>query len=341
MERNLALIDGFFAAQSALFWLPVFVLYFGGSLAPAEILTLEAVYYAAVVAIEVPSGWLSDRIGRRRTLVLSGLAWAGGAAVIGLSSSFAGFALGQVLLAAGRAFASGTDSSLLFESLAALGRAPEIRARHGRASGIGFITMALSALVGGAVGAIDLRLPYALSVISGLLAAGVAARFTEPPAIDTAATVGEQVRVLRTAADDPVVRRVFAFAVLSVVLIHIPYELQQPWLELLVGVDGAAAWSGVVVGCSFVLAAIGSRIAATRIRLARFPTASAFPRSGSSTAEAPTARGELADRHLQLLASEVGPEHIGEAVLRVGGVPEQEVGDALLTGGADHEIRIW
>src|SRR5215469_14901662 len=39
-------------------------------------------------------------------------------------------------------------------------------------------------------------------------------------------------------------------------------------------------------------------------------------------------------------AAEVGPEAIGDEDLGVGDLPEKEVGDALLAGGADEEVGV-
>ena len=46
------------------FWYPIFFLYFLARLPLVQVLQLEAIYYAGVVLLEVPSGWFSDRIGR-------------------------------------------------------------------------------------------------------------------------------------------------------------------------------------------------------------------------------------------------------------------------------------
>ncbi len=265
LEGNLSRIDLLYAAQNALFWLPVFVLYFSETLSAGEVLLLESVYYAAVVGLEVPSGWFSDRVGRRRTLVLSGLGWGMGAATLALAGLLDGglamFAVGQGLLAGGRAFASGTDSSLLYETLAALDRGDELRARLARAAGIGFGTLAVASLVGGGLGAIDLRLPYLLSAVAGLVAAAAAFSCVEPPMEEPEEPgLATQWARIREASADPALRWVFVGTVLFTVLVHIPYELQQPWLKLWIG--GEAAWvSGLVVAGSFAMASLGSRLA--------------------------------------------------------------------------------
>jgi hypothetical protein len=264
LERNLSRIEWIYAAQNALFWLPVFVLYFSERLTAGEVLLLESVYYAAVVGLEVPSGWWSDRFGRRRTLVLSGLSWGVGAGMLGLAGVLDGgiamFAVGQVLLAGGRAFASGTDSSMLYETLAGLGRVDELRRRLARAASIGFGMLAVASLLGGGLGGIDLRLPYFVSALGGLVAAGAAWSCVEPPHAEEQPGLRAQLAQIRQAAAVPELRWVFAGMVLLTVLVHIPYELQQPWLKLWTG--ESAAWvSGIVVAASFAMASLGSRLA--------------------------------------------------------------------------------
>ena len=51
---------------------------FASKFSISEVLLLESVYYIAVVILEVPSGYVSDRMGRRPTLMAA-------AALLGLS----------------------------------------------------------------------------------------------------------------------------------------------------------------------------------------------------------------------------------------------------------------
>src|SRR5689334_19684395 len=70
-------------------------------------------------------------------------------------------------------------------------------------------------------------------------------------------------------------------------------------------------------------------------------TASAAPLVGlGHAAEAALARGELRQRAVDLLAAEVRPVGGCGVELGVGGLPEQEVGEAHLAARADHEVRV-
>ena len=101
---------------------------------------ITAVYYVATVVLEVPSGVLADRIGRKRLLVFGAFANLLGFATLGLAHDLATFVIAEVLIASGTATVSGADSALLFDRLAAEGR----QADYPRIEGAGYAAWLLS-----------------------------------------------------------------------------------------------------------------------------------------------------------------------------------------------------
>ena len=79
----------------------VFYLFFGEFLTLEGLLQLEAIYYVAYVLLEVPSGYFSDRVGRKPTLVISASALVLSFLLFSIGSTFAIFALAQILNAVG------------------------------------------------------------------------------------------------------------------------------------------------------------------------------------------------------------------------------------------------
>jgi MFS family permease len=229
LERNLRMYPLLVGGRNALFWLPVHLLWFSALLDPAEVLRLEALYYLGVVILEVPSGFVSDRYGRRNTLLAGSICWSAGSATIACAGGFEALAVGQLLLAAGQAFHSGSDSSLHYDSLVALERTDEMAVREARAQTLGFRVLAVSALIGGLSAAVDLRLGHALSAVAGLVSVYAASRMTEPPRL-RGLPVLDQLRAVLGALRDPVVRWLTLFVVLLTVSEHVPYELVQPWI---------------------------------------------------------------------------------------------------------------
>ena len=139
---NIALYPWFRVLKSLVFWQAVWFLYFQNTLSAAEAILLYAVYDVATTALEVPSGYMSDRLGRRLTLIASALAGLAGSMLLAFGDSFFVFALGQVLLGASAAFLSGTDSALLYESLVAAGRQDEIEEQELKAWRFSFSALA-------------------------------------------------------------------------------------------------------------------------------------------------------------------------------------------------------
>lgn len=275
MDRNLRLYPVYQGFRNAVFWIPVFFLYFSSVLPPAQVLLLEAVYYLAVVVLEVPSGYFSDRIGRRATLVISALTWGSAGVLFVVGGDFLVFAVAQGLLAIGMAFNSGTDSALLYESLLTLDRKDEIGEHEARAQAVGFRAAAGAAIVGGAVAGVDLRLAYVLSALAGVGALIVALRLAEPPRDATSPTLPPLRQILACGRQlgQPVLLWTFVFAVAMTVFNHIPYEFVQPWIDMLLEREGAQydmtpLVAGVFVAITALTAAwIGRRAPAIKRRI--------------------------------------------------------------------------
>ena len=74
LERNLQLYGWYFPLSRTYFWSPIFFLFFSERFSIEQILQLQSLYYVSAVVLEVPSGYLSDRVSRTATLLMSALA---------------------------------------------------------------------------------------------------------------------------------------------------------------------------------------------------------------------------------------------------------------------------
>ncbi len=250
MARNVALIPWFGFLRNLSFWQATWFLYFQSELSAAEAILLYVVYDIATTALEVPSGWMSDRLGRRLTLIASALAAVAGLGLLAFGSGFAVFVAAQVLLGAHAAFVSGTDSALLFESLAADGREAELEAQELRQWRFGFIALALSAVTGGLLAQIDATLPFVGSMIFMVLLAILTLAFSEPPRRDETPSDGDLLRLstLRPAFLQPVLLWLFCLSVLMYGFSHVPFVFGQPFIEAALQGVGLASEAPVVSG---------------------------------------------------------------------------------------------
>lgn len=281
MARNLVLYPWFKFAQSLLFWQAVWFLYFQDALTPAAAIALYAVYDLSVTLLEVPLGVLSDRMGRRRTLIAAAGTAALGSAMLAVGDTFVVFALGQALIGAGAAFASGTDSAALYETLAAQGREDEVEAQEARALRFSLVGFALSAVTGGAVALWSFEATFWGAAMAGGVALMLALRFSEPPRRQVQAQAAA-IPALRAAFAQPVLRWIFALAVVMYGFSHLPFVFGQPFILAAlsdVGLSGEAplisgAVTAVMMGLSVVASvyALGLRgqIGLVRILLLAF-----------------------------------------------------------------------
>lgn len=271
MARNLAVYPWFKFAQSLLFWQAVWFLYFQEALSPAAAIAMYAIYDLSVTVLEVPLGVVSDRIGRRRTLIAAAGAAAIGSALLGLGDTFLVFALGQALIGAGAAFASGTDSAMLYQSLAALGRNDEVEAQETRALQHSLWGFALSAVIGGAVALWSFEATFWMAAIAGVAAFALALRLCEPPRSGDETVVGGQISALKAAWAQPVLRWIFALAVVMYGFSHLPFVFGQPFmataLEAVGWGDETPLVSGMVTAVMMGLSVVAS-LFALRLRRA-------------------------------------------------------------------------
>ena len=268
LQLNIGLYPWFRAASDGHAWITVFFLYMSQSLPLDQVIELSAVYYLSVFLLEVPSGYFSDRIGRRRTLLIAAAAFVASYVCFIVGAGFWWFAAGQFLLATGMAMQSGTDTAFHYDSLKALGREAEYAQREAKAEQWGLTMLAIATLSGGLLGMIDLRLAYVFSLLSASAMALLAWRFVEPVHADESTAIPQSfTRVVWGCClrlRDPVLGWVFAVVIVLYAMAHIVYEFYQPYITLLqLPALEASAYapliSGIVISVSMFGGAIGAR----------------------------------------------------------------------------------
>lgn len=279
MSKNITLYPWFKFFQNLTFWQAIWFLYFQNELSAADAILLYVVFDVATTILEIPSGYMSDRLGRRFTLIASAITGVVGASLLALGHSFAVFAVAQVFLGASIAFASGTDSAILYESLASAERQNEIEQQELRAWRFTFIALAISAITGGAL-ALDLGiLPFVAGAVALLCALCITLKFYEPPAAQYTADQGSEfvhVISIGTILKTPVLVWLFALSVSMYVFSHILFVFGQPFiLEALKGtsLEGETPFvSGVVSTLMMILSVITSLFALGLRRKFGLPT---------------------------------------------------------------------
>lgn len=130
---------------------------------------------------EVPSGYVSDKIGHKNGLILSKV-------LLVLSSAFLLFAgniflaaTGTVLWSIGFAFISGTGSAFLFETLKALGKEKKYTHISGKVSSIGFAVPVIFMVSVPFLVSINFTLPFLVALITDSIGLIAALLLVKPP----------------------------------------------------------------------------------------------------------------------------------------------------------------
>ena len=168
MARDLRLFYLFRLLATSYLYVPIFMLFQADrGLSFFERLALGGVFSAVVILVEVPTGVLADRIGRRRAMMAGALAMVAAALVASQAHSFGAFAVAEVLAALSMALCSGADSAYLYDLLCEHDAAHEYGRRESAASAWHLAGSAVAFAGGGLLAHVDLALPY-------LVTAGVA-----------------------------------------------------------------------------------------------------------------------------------------------------------------------
>lgn len=247
MRRNIDLYPWFKFVQQLVFFQATWFLYFESRLSAAEAILLYVVADISTTVLEVPSGYMSDRLGRRLTLLAAALCGVAATALLVAGDGFTQFALANVLLGAAAAFASGTDSALLFESLKAEDRMAEVEAAALKAWRSGFAALALSALTGGMLAQFDAVLPYVATMIATVALLAITAMFREPPHA-ARASHRDSLGAIRTSLVQPTLLWLMCLTVVMYVFSHVPFVFGQPFIREALASAGHADQAPLVSG---------------------------------------------------------------------------------------------
>ena len=168
MTRDLRLFYAFRLLATSYLYVPIFMFFLasrGFGFYPAMI--LGAVYAGVVILVEIPTGALADRIGRRKSMMAGSLAMVAACLTAYSAHTFGVFLIAEVLAAVSIALCSGADSAYLFDLLKDNGQGHDYPRREGTASAWHLVGSGAACIGGGFLAEVDLALPY-------LVTAGVA-----------------------------------------------------------------------------------------------------------------------------------------------------------------------
>jgi len=123
----------------------LFIFYSDLGLSELEMFQLKAFYSLSIVIFEIPSGYVADVIGRKKTLIFGSILGTAGFAIYSFYSGYWAFMTAEIILGLGQSFISGADSAMLYDSLKADNRENEYVKFEGRNFSVGNFSEAIAA----------------------------------------------------------------------------------------------------------------------------------------------------------------------------------------------------
>ena len=146
--------------------MPIIVLFFQeNGLSMKEVLLLQSFFSIGVILFEIPSGYFSDVIGRKTTIILGCVLGFIGFSVYSFSYGFLGFLIAELILGLGSSFLSGTNSALIYDTLVQSKKEKDYKKIEGRLASIGNFSEAIASFLGGFVALISLRTPFYIEMV--------------------------------------------------------------------------------------------------------------------------------------------------------------------------------
>ncbi len=145
-----------------------------------EIFLLQSIFSGALFLFEVPSGYISDLLGRKNTLIIGSALSGIGFTLFAFVSGFIGLSIAEVILALAVSFVSGTDTALLYDTMNAAGVKKAPIKYTGKMIFYMGLGEAAASIVGGLLVLISIRVTLYAHIAVSWLPVMVAMTFVEP-----------------------------------------------------------------------------------------------------------------------------------------------------------------
>ncbi len=160
-SRNVIILLILRAVRWFLVVMPVVTIFYREhGLSNQDIFILQAFYAIVVVLSEIPTGYFSDVLGRKKSLILGMIFWVIGLGTYAMTRDFWWFLIAELILWLGSSFISGTDSAMLYDTLLDEGKAVENKKIQWYLQTVSSISEASASFLGGFLAVISIYLPY-------------------------------------------------------------------------------------------------------------------------------------------------------------------------------------
>lgn len=245
------------------FSVPVMVLFWqNNGLSLTEVMILQSVFAIFVVILEIPTGYFADVIGRKKTLIISGITGLIAMIAYSLGHNFFHFLVAEIFFSLSVSFSSGTTSAFVYDTLQNLGREKDYKKIQWNAFFYWMITLAFASIIGWFIAKIDLRYTLYASIPFFALMIPLVFFMQEPQRhklIFEKGYIKELFKVIKTALiENKKLRWIIVYSWIIYAFNQSALWLYQPYFQIS-GLD--IAYFGIVFASFQVVSAFSSKYA--------------------------------------------------------------------------------
>ncbi len=246
------------------YFIPIMILFLQlSNLSYIEIFILYAVESSVIFIMEIPSGVLADKLGKKNILILSRLFLLPSYFIFYIADNFVLFLFAMLFLGLNKAFKSGTHKAFIYDYLKQTNSTVTPSEVYGKGKFWGRMGEALSSLIGGFIAVkfgynvvfLFTLIPSVLNIFNALSYEKIEEKHKEK--ISGSVGIRNHVRdAIKEIREQNIVLKLIINSSIFMICIEITEIYFQPYM---VNVSVPLKWFGTIYTIIFILTALGSR----------------------------------------------------------------------------------
>ncbi|MEI8067638.1 MAG: MFS transporter [Candidatus Shapirobacteria bacterium] len=161
-------------------WAPLAIIYFSKISGSYTLgISIFSIIMLSAAIFEIPTGFISDKYGRTKTLIFGAIAFAIASILYAIGLNYWILVIGAVVQGLGRSFYSGNNDALLYDNLQEMKNTDDFAEHNGKINSMAQIALGVSAMIGGFIAYFSFPLLMWISVIPQLICLVLALKLTE------------------------------------------------------------------------------------------------------------------------------------------------------------------